>query len=231
MRNKKILTFSYDDATLQDIRLIELFNKYNMKATFNINSGLLGNKDYLMREGVRVGHIKVKAEDVKHIYAGHEVAAHTLTHPALVRLSEEDVIKEVEEDRVKLSELCGYEVVGMAYPCGSHAYTPYQAEVIRNNTGIKYSRGTISCHNFDIQQDLLNFKPTVYHHGEMDKMFELGEKFLKLKTDETQIFYVWGHSFEFDIHNSWDRFEEFLKMMANKDDISYCTNKEALLDL
>ena len=48
-------------------------------------------------------------------------------------------------------------------------------------------------------------------------------------TAKTQIFYVWGHSFEFDIHNSWDRFEEFLKMMANKDDISYCTNKEALL--
>ena len=231
MRKKKILTFSYDDATLQDIRLIELFNKYNMKATFNINSECLGREEYLMREGVRVGHIKVNPEDVKHIYEGHEVAAHTLTHPALKNLSDEDVIREVEQDRINLSELCGYEVVGMADPCGSSHYTPYQAEVIRNNTGIKYARGTISCHNFDIQQDLLNFKPTVYHHGEMDKMFELGEKFLNLKTDKTQIFYVWGHSFEFDIHNSWDRFEEFLKMMANKDDISYCTNKEALLNL
>ncbi|MBQ4145660.1 MAG: polysaccharide deacetylase, partial [Clostridia bacterium] len=74
MRKKKILTFSYDDATLQDIRLIELFNKYNMKATFNINSECLGREEYLMREGVRVGHIKVNPEDVKHIYEGHEVA-------------------------------------------------------------------------------------------------------------------------------------------------------------
>ncbi len=37
----KYLTFSYDDGVTQDIRLIELFNKYGMKATFNINSGLL----------------------------------------------------------------------------------------------------------------------------------------------------------------------------------------------
>ena len=38
----KILTFSYDDGTTQDIRLVELFNKYGMKATFNLNSGKLG---------------------------------------------------------------------------------------------------------------------------------------------------------------------------------------------
>ena len=41
MSNNKILTFSYDDAVTQDIRLIELFNKYGMKATFNLNSELL----------------------------------------------------------------------------------------------------------------------------------------------------------------------------------------------
>ncbi|HNX14524.1 MAG TPA: polysaccharide deacetylase, partial [Oscillospiraceae bacterium] len=32
---KKAVTFSYDDGVTQDIRLIELFNKYGMKATFN----------------------------------------------------------------------------------------------------------------------------------------------------------------------------------------------------
>ena len=34
---KKALTFSYDDGVTQDIRLIEIFNKYNLKATFNLN--------------------------------------------------------------------------------------------------------------------------------------------------------------------------------------------------
>lgn len=34
----KAITFSYDDCTTQDIRLVELFNKYGAKAAFNINS-------------------------------------------------------------------------------------------------------------------------------------------------------------------------------------------------
>jgi hypothetical protein len=60
-------------------------------------------------------------------------------------------------------------------------------------------------------------------------MFELGEKFLNLRPEQPAIFYVWGHAYEFDIHNTWDRFEEFLKMMAGKSDITYGTNSELLL--
>ena len=105
----KALTFSYDDGTTQDKRLVELFNKYNMKATFHINSGLLGNPGELLREGVHVRHDKVQKEEVRAIYAGHEIAAHTLTHPNLINLDDAAVIKEVEEDRLALSELAGYE--------------------------------------------------------------------------------------------------------------------------
>ena len=55
---------------------------------------------------------------LKYIYEGHEVAAHTLTHPNLIKCDEHEVIRQVEHDRLKLSELAGYEVAGMAYPCG-----------------------------------------------------------------------------------------------------------------
>ena len=37
---KKMLTFSYDDGIYQDERLVEIFNKYGMKATFNLNTGI-----------------------------------------------------------------------------------------------------------------------------------------------------------------------------------------------
>lgn len=36
---KKAVTFSFDDGVTQDIRLIEIFNKYGLKGTFNLNSG------------------------------------------------------------------------------------------------------------------------------------------------------------------------------------------------
>ena len=42
----KALTFSYDDGVTQDQRLISLFNKYGLKATFNLNSELLGKPGY-----------------------------------------------------------------------------------------------------------------------------------------------------------------------------------------
>jgi len=49
-----------------------------------------------------------------------------------------------------------------------------------------------------------------------------------MQPDSPQLFYVWGHSYEFDIDNSWDKFEEFLKMVAHRSDIRYATNAEAL---
>ena len=95
----KAITFSYDDGVTQDIRLIELFNKYNVKGTFNLNSELLGLPGELVRNDVRIDHNKVKPEDVKHIYEGHEVAVHTLTHPNLTQIEDDkEVIREIFEN-------------------------------------------------------------------------------------------------------------------------------------
>ena len=114
----KAVTFSYDDGVTQDIRLIELLNKYNLKCTFNINSELLGTGKVILRRGKRISHYKLQPVDVRKVYEGHEVAVHTLSHPNLVNCYEEEIIRQVEKDRLALSELAGYEVVGMAYPSG-----------------------------------------------------------------------------------------------------------------
>ncbi len=225
---KKALTFSYDDGVTQDIRLIEILNRYGLKGTFNLNSGLLGGKGHLVRNGVEVRHDKIAPEQVKTIYAGHEVAAHTLTHPLLPKAEEAEIIRQVEEDRIGLSALCGYEVVGMAYPCGGINHDKRVEDIIRKNTGIKYARTIDESAVFDRQSDLFAFKPTVYHI-EIDKMFALGETFLALQTEKPALFYVWGHAYEFDAWQFWDRFEDFCRMMSGHDDIFYGTNQEVLL--
>ena len=222
---KKILTFSYDDAVTQDQRLIAMLDKYGLKCTFNINADLLGKAGSLVREGVTVAHVKPRAEEIRAIYEGHEIAGHSLTHPNLCKLDDAEVVRQVEEDRLKLSELAGYEVVGFAYPGG---YADGRvASLIRRETGIKYARTVVSSHSFDRQEDLILFKPTVYHHCEWDKLFELGDRFLSLDPEDEAVFYVWGHAYEFDIGNTWDRFEEFCRMMSGKNDIYYGTNREA----
>ena len=226
----KAITFSYDDAVTQDIEFIELLNKYNLKATFNINSELLGLKGMLIRENKRVAHYKVHASDVRELYAGHEVAVHTLTHPRLPDIADDnEVIRQVEQDRLNLSELVGYDVVGMAYPCGGINHDDRVIDIVKNHTGVKYSRTITSSHCFDIQENLHRLNPTI-HHLDFEKMMQLGEEFIELKTDTPKIFYVWGHSFEMDYEaDYWVKLEEFFKLISNQDDIFYGTNKEVLL--
>ncbi len=225
----KAVTFSYDDGITQDQRLITLLNKYGLKATFNLNSDLLGTGGGIVREGRTVALVRPRPEEVRAIYEGHEVASHTLTHPLLTEMSDDEIVKQVEGDRLKLSELVGYNVEGFAYPCGGVNYNTRVAEVIKERTGIRYCRTTVSNHSFDLQDNLYEFKPTVYHHEEWDEMFKLAEDFVALTPDEPKIFYIWGHTFEFDINNSWDRFEELCKIISGKDDIFYGTNREVLL--
>ncbi len=227
---KKAVTFSYDDGVTQDQRLIRLFDKYGLKCTFNINSGLLGRPGSLIREDVTVSHVKPRACEVRAIYEGHEIAGHTLTHPALSKLSDEDIIREVEEDRLALSEIAGYEVVGMAYPGGTGCINGHVADLVRTKTGIRYARTTTSTLNFDLQDDLILFNPTVYHHREWDALFALGEAFLSLQPEKPRLFYIWGHAYEFDIHGDWERFEDFCRLISGQTDIFYGTNREVLLD-
>ena len=44
----KALTFSFDDGVTQDERLINIFNKYGLKGTFNLNSEFLGKNGNLL---------------------------------------------------------------------------------------------------------------------------------------------------------------------------------------
>lgn len=225
----KAVTFSYDDGTTQDIRLVELLNKYNLKCTFNINSDLLGKNGILTCQNQSVSHYKLCREDIKKVYEGHEVAVHTLTHPNLTALKKEEIIEQVEQDRINLEDIVGYEVVGMAYPCGGINNDDRVAEIIKNYTKIKYCRTITNTDSFDIQDNLYRFNPNV-HHLQWERMTELAEKFIDSTPDKPQIFYIWGHSFEMDCDSSyWLKLEDLFKLISNRDDIFYGTNSEVLI--
>ena len=225
----KAVTFSYDDGVVQDIRMMELLNKYGLKATFNLNSQLLGTGGVLKGADYRLCHYKIRPEDVKDLYQGHEVAVHTLTHPNLTTLPDDEVIRQVEQDRLRLSELAGYEVVGMAYPCGGVNNDDRVAGLIREHTGVRYSRTITHNNSFDLQENLYRFNPTSYHH-DYQSMTELAHRFIEMKPDKPQIFYIWGHSYEQDCDSGhWTKLEEFFKLISGHDDIFYGTNAEVLL--
>ena len=226
----KAITFSYDDGVTQDIRLIELLNKYNLKCTFNLNSELLGKPGILLRENQRISHYEISPEDVKYVYDGHEVAVHTLTHPNLTTLSKPEIIHQVEKDRCNLSELVGYDVHGMAYPCGGINNDDRTAEIIKNHTQIKYCRTITNTDSFNLQDNLFRLNPNVYHILEFERLMNMGKTFLEMTTEKPQIFYIWGHAYEMDFHPVyWIKLEEFFEMISCRDDIFYGTNSEVLL--
>ena len=224
----KAITFSYDDGVTQDRRLIEILNRYGLKATFNINSGLLDRPDdFLMIDGKKIGHAKVSAAEVRRLYQGHEVAVHTLTHPNLTELDEQEIVRQVEEDRKNLSALAGYEVTGMAYPCGGVNNDDRVAQVLKEHTAVRYARTITSSNSFAPQENLLRFNPSVYHLDWAD-MENMADEFLAMQAETPQLFYIWGHSYEFDINDTWDRFEAFCKKISGHSDIFYGTNREVL---
>jgi len=228
---KKAITFSFDDAVLQDIRFIEILDKYGLKATFNLNSQLLGTSNELFINGKIIRHDKVKRKDVKGIYQNHEVAVHTLTHPLLPEIvSDEEIVRQVEQDRINLSEMVGYEVVGMAYPCGGENNDHRTAELIKMHTGVRYARAFDTTGNFQKFPDLYRYKGSVYCFGEWDKMHRMADEFLRMESEEPKLFYIWGHSYEFDVFpERWEQMENFCEMISNKGDIFYGTNREVLL--
>ena len=208
---KKALTFSFDDGVTQDIRLVEILNKYGLKGTFNLNSGLLGISRTLERNGKTVDHNKIQPSQVRSLYAGHEVAVHTLSHPTLTTLEEETIVYQVEEDRKALERLVGYPIVGMAYPNGPN--DDRVASILEKNTPIRYSRTVTSTFDFTPQKtNLLRYNPTVYYvQPELD---ELVEKFLADDSDEDKLLYIWGHSYEMDAELiTWEHFEEVCKKL------------------
>ena len=216
----KAVTFSYDDGIVSDKKLVPIFNKYGMKCTFNLNSGIMthvSSWDYL---GFRA--MRMNVAEIGDMYNGHEIAVHCLTHADLTSQDDDTVKNEILVDKDNLERMFGGQVCGMAYPIG---YYDERTEKLVSACGIKYARTTVPTHSFDIPENLVEYHPTCHHNDE--KLFELAEAFINLKADKPQVFYIWGHSYEFDAQNNWDRMEKLCEMLSGRDDIYYCTNAEA----
>ena len=210
---QKIITLSFDDGVTQDKKWIELLKKYKLTCTFNLNSALLGKSGELaFPEGVRIPHNKVRAEEVAELYRGFEVAAHTRTHPMLTHLSPADIAEQVIGDYLKLSELTGYPVRGMAYPGGAPNYDRLAVEVIGRTTNIRYARTIDSTHQLNFPQNYLLWHPSA--HILSDATEGLIERFSKAEQDS--LLYLWGHSYEFDWKDGWARAEAVLSRLAEQ---------------
>ncbi len=207
---RRALTMSYDDGAEFDYRLAEIFRQNGIRGTFHLNSGKLGEKGYVRRE------------DIAKLYQDQEVSVHTLTHPYLTQIPDSQALEEILEDRRALEELCGYPVRGMSWPFG--AYTEHVIGIAKA-CGMEYSRTVEATGGFDLPQDFLKWHPTAHHDGDLEGLWK---QFLERGFEQMLLFYVWGHSHEFDRNHNWEKIESFCRMAGGRDDVWYATNVEIM---
>lgn len=221
---ERAVTFSYDDSNLTNMKLADIFNKYKAKCTFNLNSGFFTNED------VAGKYTYMKKSDVKELFKGteHEAAIHGYTHPFFDLLPDGLTAYEIIKDRETLEDMFGKPVKGMAFPNGPVTADAQYSEKITQllkNCGICYARTTLKANNFRLPDDWYRLRTTCHHNS--PELMSTARLFAETDIDRIpRLFYVWGHSFEFERNGNWNVMEELLKYLSGFDNIWYATNME-----
>lgn len=219
---RKAFTISYDDNVTQDERLIELMRKYEIKGTFNIIPGWFAKEGTVFPVGEIYANVtKKKALE---IYKDEliEVANHGFNHKKMTTLSKLLQMEDIIKCRKKLENMFGKITTGFAYPYGW--YDESLIEVLRD-AGISYARTVCSTGEFMLPDDWLELHPTCHHDDE--RLEQLAEQFLNDEISEhPYMFYVWGHTFEFDQNDNWEVISSLFEKISGKEDVWYATNGE-----
>ncbi len=225
---RKCVTFSFDDGSKFDIKLAEIMNKNGIKGTFNYCS------HYVLDE---TETYFLSADQIKkHILAaGHEVAIHGDKHRAPGLTNSCLAIQDFLNCRLKLEEALGIIIKGMAYPDagirrmnGNNTYESIRSYL--KSLGVVYAR-TLGGDNtsFYLPNDFLAWMPTA--HTKNPELLKMIDTFIE-KDDsysgsrDPMLFYLWGHSTEFENDIGWQLCEEICEKLGNRNDFWYATNME-----
>ena len=223
----KAVTFSYDDGVPQDQRLAALFDKYGMKATFNFNCEC--NRKFNFTK-----------EQIKELFLskGHEIAVHGAFHRANGNLRPIEGIRDVLDCRLELEAKCDQIIRGMAYPdTGITQMGNFgNYEQIKNyltELDIAYARTLGGDNNsFLVPQDFHAWMPTAHHDN--PNIMKYIDEFLNLDISPAayhakripRLFYIWGHSYEFDRNDNWGHIEAICQKFAGNEELWFATNIE-----
>ncbi len=168
---------------------------------------------------------RVHRDEVAALYEGHEVAVHTFSHPSLDTLTDAEIVDEVLQDRKNLEAITGGIVRDMAYPNG--LWETVRVPAITAVAGVVYARTTNSTHQLHIPQKFMMWYPTCHHNDA--QVFELIDRLFEPERpygNRPRLLYIWGHSYEFNNQQNWDRLEAICARLSGHEEVWYATNIE-----
>ncbi len=239
VRLAAMVTTSWDDGHPLDIRLAELLRKYGVSGTFYIP--------------LNYHEVPVMAEDAMRALSamGMEIGSHTLTHPKLTTLREEQALHELVESKSRLEDIVGQPIVSFCYPAGKFN-SRTRSWVAK--AGYELGRTTLAFRTerrFDpfSMPVSIQFLPhprliLIRHalkegnltgllnwcsrwHMEFDPV-HLVETIFEYILHNGGILHIWGHSWEIEQFRLWGALEEALKRIANMQGALYLTNSQVV---
>jgi len=227
-----IVTTSWDDGHKLDIKLAALLSRYDIKATFYICPE---DREFPAAD-------RLTPVEIRELAKNFEIGAHTLTHPHLDRLDTAAARREISGSKERLESIVGKPVRSFCYPYGD--YNEETKRLVRE-TGFSRARSVerfvtrgsdplaigTSVDTFDHRRDgmmsllrLSGNRP--WKIPRLHRWDNLAKIMFAQARAHGEVFHLWGHSWEIEAHNDWQRLEAFLAWLAEQDDVTFVCNAE-----
>lgn len=185
---------SCDDGVREDLKVAELFAKYDVPITFYIP-----------------GITELHDHEIKWLSDNFEVGSHTVSHRHLTKISRHDRIFEIKESKKILEDITDKEITKFCFPRGY-----YTEQIVSDVMGAGYnSARTVDVFNLDNTGFLE--KPTIHlscpirkeYHGK--DPLELAKQWFDKYIKEGGTYHFWFHTQEFYKYNIYNYLEQLLK--------------------
>lgn len=215
----RAFNISYDDGVTQDVRFVELLNKYGLKATFNLNSRLM-EEEFEWRHDSGLVIKRLSTEAALQLYGDHELASHSLTHPYMQGMDEGALMYEMGEDKKKLQQLFKREIAGFALPFD---YYDWRIADCAHRCGFEYSRCSEERYSYAPPEDYYWWAAGTYHV--MPGFLPFVETFFHTQ-QELALCQIVGHSYDLDVMDMWEAMENILRRVSEDESVASMTNIE-----
>jgi len=229
-----IVTTSWDDGHKLDMRVAELLKQYGIKGTFYISP-----KNCEFKEGDALTELEICT-----LARDFEIGAHTITHRILTHIPEYEVAKEVMASKKYLEKLLDRDITSFCYPRGK-----YSKKIINDveDAGFTYARTvkrfvtTYRDHNnftiptsidtYDHYSDIIPLLIfTKFNPFDFFKYYRKWDNIAIEMFNRTRknggVFHLWGHSWQVEDHDDWERLDRVLKHIGGHADVLYLPNRD-----
>jgi peptidoglycan/xylan/chitin deacetylase (PgdA/CDA1 family) len=232
----RIVTTSWDDGELTDLKLAEMLRARGIAGTFYVPVNPHQGRPQLSHSDLR----DLSAE-------GFEIGAHTVSHKHLWGLSPEELSAEIDPCKPILENITGSEVRMFCYPRGR-----YDRNVIRSLKKAGYwGARTVAMLSTNPEFDAfemptsLQVSPTtrisylkniararsvpamavyISKFTALGCWVELGKRLFDSVLAHGGLWHIYGHSQEIEELGLWTQLQEMLDYIARRENVKYVTN-------